>query len=128
MDKLFKNCKDKDILLEKIKEISNLNSLDSYDRTATMYAFMYCKDKDVLLEILKQKPNLILKNYGNKTTLDIVLENYVKSPNFDFNVLEKLYNENSKQDNQLFSKTYIKLKNKYKILPLILFRYQKRYC
>ena len=117
-------CKDKDILLEILKQKPKLNIQDNYGYTITMHAFKYCKYKDVLLEILKQNPDLTLKNYYYKTALDIALENYI--PNHEFNVLEKLYNENCKQDKQLFNKDYIKLRNKYKIVPLIMFRQQKR--
>ena len=118
---------DKEILLEVLKQKPDLNIQDNDGYTITMYAFKYRHDKDVLLEVLKQKPDLTLKNRKNETALDFALEYYIKSYNFDFDVLEKLYNENCKQDKQLFNPTYIKLKNKYKVLPLILFRHQKRY-
>ena len=125
----FIHCKDKDVLLELLKQKPDLNIQDKYGKTATMFAFLYCKDKDVLLEIIKQKPNLTLINlFDDVTILDIALKYYVKSLKFEFNVLEKLYNENCKQDKKLFNSLYIKLRNKYKIFPLILFRYQKRYC
>jgi hypothetical protein len=77
---------------------------------------------------------LTIKNIYYKTTLDYNLETYdtrssldlyVRNPQFD--VLEKLYDENYKQDNQLVNLEYLKLKNKYKIFQLILFRNRKRY-
>ena len=124
----FINCKDKDVLLELLKQKPDLNIKNKYEDTITMGAFIYCKDKDVLLEVLKQKPNLTLKNnFSNNSALDYALEHYVKSPYFEFDILEKLYNENCKQDKQLVNLDYIRIRRKYKVLPLILFRHQKRY-
>ncbi|MBA43209.1 MAG: hypothetical protein CMF62_04260 [Magnetococcales bacterium] len=124
---VFRYCDDKDILLEVLKQKPGFNIQDIYGYTIAMYAFLCCKDKDVLLELLRQKPDLTLKNRYNTTALDYALEYYVKSPNFKFDVLEKLYDENCKQDKQLFNPKYIKLRNKYKVLPLILFRHYQRY-
>ncbi len=92
-----------------------------------MYAFLNCSDKEVLLELLKLKPDLTFVNNDDYSALDFALEYYTKSPNFEFDILEKLYDENCKQDKQLFNPEYIKLRNKYKVLPLILFRHQNRY-
>ncbi|MBA43222.1 MAG: hypothetical protein CMF62_04325 [Magnetococcales bacterium] len=123
----FKYCKDKHILLELLKQKPDLNYKNYDNNTVTIFAFIDCIDNEVLLELLKQKPDVTVKNFLNKTALDYALENYIKSPIFEFDVLEKLYDENCKQDKKLLNPKYIKLRNKYKVLPLILFRHQKRY-
>ncbi len=123
----FDNFKIKDVMLEVLRQKPDLNIQNDYGYTVAMIAFGYGDDKDVLLKLLKQKPDLTVKNYFNKTALDYALQFYVKSPNFEFDVLEKLYDENCKQDKQLINLKYLRLKRKYKVLPLILFRHQKRY-
>ena len=124
----FQNCKDKDVLIEILKLKPDLNIQDNCDHsTIIMYAYINCIYNEVLIEILKQKPDLTVKNYYDKNALDYALENYIKSPNFEFDVLEKLYDENYKQNKQLVNLDYIRIKRKYKILPLILFGHQKRY-
>tara|TARA_Y100000780_G_scaffold96211_1_gene87615 strand:+ start:6149 stop:6652 length:504 start_codon:yes stop_codon:yes gene_type:complete len=122
----FMDYKDKYDLMKILKQKPDLNIQNKCGSTVTMFAFGFCNERDVLLELLKQKPNLTLKNCYNKTALDFALEYYVKNPNFEFGVLEKLYNENCKQDKKLFNPKYIKLRNKYKVLPLILFRHYQR--
>ena len=115
---------DKEILLEVLKQKPDLNIQDNDGYTVSMYAFRCCSDNKVLLELLKHKPDLTLVDIFNKTVLDYVLRyNQI----YEFHIIEKLYNENSKQDKQLFNPKYIKLRNKNKVLPLILFRHQKRY-
>jgi ankyrin repeat protein len=123
----FKFCKIKDVLLELLNQRPDLNIQDVRGLSIAMYAFEFCKDKDVLLELLNQKPDLTIKDIYNKTALDYALEFYAKSPQFKFDVLEKLYDDNYKQNTQLFNSEYLKLRTKYKIFPLILFRYHKRY-
>jgi len=123
----FKYCKDKDVLLELLKQKPDLNIQNRLRLTTSTIAFEHCKDKDVLLELIKQKPDLTKKDIYNKTVLDYALKYYVKSPQFEFYVLEKLYDENCKQDKHLFNSEYLKLRNKYKIFPLVLFRYKSRY-
>ena len=124
----FKNSKDKDVLLELLKQKPDLNIQNNSGVTATIYAFtIFYQDKDVLLKLLKQKPNLTLKNNKNKTALDYALKYYVKNSNFDFNVLEELYNENHKQNTQLKNLDYLRIRRKYKVLPLVLFRHHKMY-
>jgi hypothetical protein len=124
---LFRYCKDKDILLNLLKQRPDFNIKPTYSWTIVMFAFIHCNDKDVLLEVLKQGIDLTIKYRDNKTALDYALETYVNRPQFEFDVLEKLYDENYKQDNLLINFEYFKLQNKYKIFPLILFRYHKRY-
>ena len=51
---------------------------------------------------------------------------YSKKLEFEFYVLEKLYDQSSKEDREKINSEYIKLRNKHKIVPLILFRNQKR--
>tara|TARA_Y100000780_G_scaffold178571_1_gene163870 strand:- start:2064 stop:2357 length:294 start_codon:yes stop_codon:yes gene_type:complete len=61
---LFRTCKDKDYLLEVLKQKPNL---DVHGITLSRYIFYYCKNKDVLLEVLKQKPNLNSQNDDGDT-------------------------------------------------------------
>ena len=127
LDYAFKHCNDKEVLLEILKQKPDLNIQNIHGYNITMVAFEYCNDKDVLLELLKQCPDLTKKDTYNKTVLDYAFKHYVKSPQFEFYVLEKLYDENCKQDKHLFNPEYLKLRNKYKIFPLVLFRYKSRY-
>ncbi|MBA42426.1 MAG: hypothetical protein CMF62_00265 [Magnetococcales bacterium] len=119
-----------EVLLEILKLKPDLDCYCYNLKSLTMYAFMYCKNKEVLLELLKQKPNLKIKKDSGETVFDFCLKFYAKKSEFDFNVLEKLYNETNKQDKELLNqdnfKTYLKLRNKYKVKPIILFRYQRR--
>jgi NCAIR mutase (PurE)-related protein len=64
----FEHCKDKEVLLELLKEKPNLNIQNKERMTFPMIAFKYCKDKEVLLEILKQKPNLNIQDRLRLTT------------------------------------------------------------
>jgi ankyrin repeat protein len=120
------NCYNKEILLELLKQKLDLNRKYLNNWSTSMYFFAFCSDKDILLELLKQKPNLIIKDDFNKTALDYAIKYYVCSYEFQFDILEKLYAENYKQDNKLVNSSYIKIRNKYKVFPLILFRHQKR--
>ncbi|MBA42425.1 MAG: hypothetical protein CMF62_00260 [Magnetococcales bacterium] len=121
----FQYCDDKDVLLELLRQEPDLNIKDYMDNTATKYAFQYCDDKDVLLELLRQEPDLTPKDYFGKSILDYAFSHYVNKSEFDFGILEKLYNGSSEQDKKKYNANYLKLRNKYKVLPLILFRLQK---
>ncbi|MBA43219.1 MAG: hypothetical protein CMF62_04310 [Magnetococcales bacterium] len=59
---IFYYCKNKDVLLEVLKQKPNLNSQNDDGDTVAMYAFEYCEDKEILLELIK-KANLSLKNF-----------------------------------------------------------------
>ena len=124
----FMYCKDKDVLLELLKQKPKLY-IPNYQRyTIPMFAFMFCKDRDVLLELFKYRLNLNIKNDNDDMNVIMyAFEYYVDCPEFDFNVLEKLYNRSSLEYKQLFNSEYNKLKKKYKMKLLILFRHQKRY-
>ena len=122
----FYNCKNKDVLLEILKQKPDLNLRSCNNTSVVMYAFKFCKYKDVLLEVLKQKPDLTLIDKFKYTAFDYALDYYTKSHEFEFDILEKLYCKQSKQNKQLFNSEYIKIRNKYKVLPLILFRYKKK--
>tara|TARA_Y100000782_G_scaffold18603_1_gene19278 strand:+ start:4421 stop:5335 length:915 start_codon:yes stop_codon:yes gene_type:complete len=124
-------CKHKDVLIEILKH-SDLNNKNMFGDTIAMIAFKNGKyiHNNVLLELIKLKPNLRIKNIKKKTALDYSFEYYVGNRNFDFDVFEKLYIETCKQDEkykQLRNLDYLKIKRKYKVLPLVLFRHHKRY-
>jgi D-alanyl-D-alanine carboxypeptidase len=72
----------------------------------------------------EEPTGLSTKNVSS--ALDYAIKYYVCSYEFQFDILEKLYAENYKQDNKLVNSSYIKIRNKYKVFPLILFRHQKR--
>jgi len=91
-----------------------------------IHAFRYCSNKEVLLELLKQTNDLKIQDYSNKITLMYAFAYYSKKSNFEFYVLEKLYDQSSCEARKTFNSEYLKLRNKHKILPLILFRKSKR--
>ena len=123
----FKHCSNEKVLLEILKQKPDLNLQDKYDKTtAIMRAFKQFTNEKVLLEILKQKPDLNLQDKYNKTALYYAFKHYAKKPEFKFYVLEKLYYQSSCEDREKFNSKYIKLRNKHKIFPLILFRQSKK--
>ena len=121
-------CNDKEVLLEILKQKPNLNnSSNIYNMSIPLHAFLQCTYKEVLFEILNQKPDLNIIVYNDKSILHYAFQYYINSPEFDFQVLEKLYDQSNDTHKELFNLKYIKLRRKYKVMPLVLFRHHKRY-
>ena len=74
----FKHCKDREVLLEILKQKPDLNIIHENNYNIPMLAFEQCKDREVLLEILKQKPDLDIQKEGAGYTTAMVAFKYCK--------------------------------------------------
>ena len=123
----LEKCSNEKVLLEILKYKPDLNIQDKdVCNIILIHAFRYCSNKEVLLELLKQTNDFKNQDYSNKIALMYAFIYYSKKPEFEFNVLEKLYDQSSCENREKFNSEYIKLRNKHKIFPLILFRQSKK--
>ncbi len=65
-------------------------------------------------------------NYKGISILHYAFKDYINRHDFDFQILEKLYDQSNDTNKELFKLKYLKLRRKYKVMPLVLFRHYKR--
>ena len=99
---LFRYCKNKNVLLEVLRQKPNLDIQDKlYQKTVGMLAFELFDDKDVLSEVINQVKDFDKKDYDNKTILDYAVKYYLKSSNVNFDIFKKLYDKCYEQNKNL---------------------------
>ena len=124
--KIFRNCTSENVLLELLKLEPNLDLHNAFGKTATSFAFMNVVSNKVLSKLLEQKPRFDIADEDNKSPFDYAIECYVLNNNFDFTILEKLYDNCLEQNKDFVSLDYIRIRRRYKLVPIILFRKEFR--